>query len=463
MQKSSCAAVVFLLRRNFCFSRKSGKLEELPGKDPFFPFPQAKRTPLRIKRTNCLAAPGWDASRVPAGCIQTTKAPDRKDTMANKVNKKIKQAGKGGLKKLQNAGTKRRKNVFLALIALIMLAATVFILSYGFVYGGHVEIMRVNGQPVTREEFMFYMDKEKSAVAGYFYQTYGVGADEQFWTKTYGGERPLDVLKEKAKEACVYDKTLQGLALRYGVAKDIRFSGFLSQLRETNKDRQERASRGETLYGVVQFTQLQFYLNRMSSLKSDLRDKLENVEVTVQENEVQAKYDERYDIYNNNNNITLAELHIPYIADFMPQDSIKADIKARSADEAYALILRIKRQLDEGGDFNQLCETNTGEKPVEMTIALDESSNDPSATSTILVRNAAGLQKGDCSEPFENGFGFSIVKMVDVGVERSIAYSEARSNLYNTVLAEKYDDYLANRAQSADVVIRGFSYGRIGI
>ena len=378
------------------------------------------------------------------------------------VNKKNRQGDKGGLKISKGAGIKNIRKILIASGALAALSIVVLILFYAFVFGGHVEVMRVNGQPVTRDEFRFYMEKERSGVSSYFYQTYGVSADEEFWTKTYGGERPADVLREKAREACIYDKTLQALALKYGVTKDISFSGFQRQLEKVNREREESSKRGETLYGVVRFTEMQYYMNVTSTLKTELQDKLENVEVKVQDSEVKALYDERFDVYNNNNNITVAELHIPYITDFMSPDAIQSNEKALPVGQAYDLIFKIKQQLDEGADFNKLCETNTGEKPVEMTIALDEASKDPSTTSGIIARNTAGLQKGGYSEPFENGLGFSIIKMVDVGVKSSISYSDAHDNLYGTVLARKYGDYLTEQARKADVAIRTFPFNLIG-
>lgn len=377
------------------------------------------------------------------------------------VNQKNRQFDKSGLKKSQRTVTRIQRNILIASGILAVLAVMFLTALYGFVSGAGVEVMRVNKQPVTREEFMFFMDKERSGVSSYFYQKYGVSAGKEFWTNTYGGERPLDVLKEKAKEACIYDKTLQTLALQHGITKDISFSGFLRQLKKVNRTREESAKRGEILYGVVQFTQVQYYMNFMSGLKSQLQDKLENVEIKVEDSEVRALYDERYDVYNNNNNITLAELHIPYIADFMSQDAIQSNEHALPVDEAYDLAFRIKDQLDNGADFNELCEANTGEKPVEMTIALDEASNSPSTTSAILVKNAAGLQKGDYSKPFENGLGFSIIKLLDTGVKSSIPYSEAYDNLYGTVLAQKYEDYLAEQARTADVVIHELPFGFI--
>jgi len=219
-----------------------------------------------------------------------------------------------------------------------------------------------------------------------------------------------------------------------------------------NKEREDKASKGETLYGVVKFTQLQYYLQEMSSIKSELQDKLENKYIFVSEEEVRKKYNERYDIYNNDSNIKIAEIHIPFAPDYMSED-IKSNENVRSVDEASNLIYEIKKQLDEGADFDELCMTYTGEEPLEMIIPLDDSSYDPSTTKGILIRNALGLKEGEYSEPFENGFGFSIIKLIDDKIWRNVPYSEAYTSLYYTILSEKYDDFLAKQVQSAEVNI----------
>jgi len=54
------------------------------------------------------------------------------------------------------------------------------------------------------------------------------------------------------------------------------------------------------------------YLQEMSTLKSELQKKLENQYILVSENEVQERYNERYDIYNNDSNIKIAEIYIPF-------------------------------------------------------------------------------------------------------------------------------------------------------
>jgi len=349
---------------------------------------------------------------------------------------------------------KLRRNRTILWIFLIICAASIAVTSllYGFILGGHVVVMRINGIPVTRDEFLFYMKKERTAVTNYFYQTYGVKANEQVWTKKYGTERPIDVLKEKAKQACIYDKVIQGLAAEHGIIKDISYRGFLSRLKMLNKEREEKASKGETLYGIVKFTQLQYYLQEMSTLKAELQEKLENKHIFVSEEEIRERYNERYDIYNNDSNIKIAEIHIPFVLDYMAED-VKTNGNIRSLEEASSLIYEIKKQLDEGADFDELCKTYTGEEPLEMVIPLDDSSNDPSSTKAILVRNAFGLKKGEHSEPFENGFGFSIIKLIDDKAWRSVPYSEAYTSIYNTILSEKYEDYLIKQVQLAEVKV----------
>ena len=116
--------------------------------------------------------------------------------MSQTVKKSYSASPQNRIKSMQYSKSKKRKTILWVFLLIFAAATVVSSLLYGFVLGGHVVVMRINEIPVTREEFIFYMNKERTAVTSYFYQTYGVKASEQVGTKKYGSERPIDVLKE---------------------------------------------------------------------------------------------------------------------------------------------------------------------------------------------------------------------------------------------------------------------------
>lgn len=352
------------------------------------------------------------------------------------------------------AGGSKKKRAVIICCTVVAFLGAVSLALYVFVGGGQAEVMRVNGLSVTREEFQFYMENIRSDVSNYFHQNYGATVDSGFWTRTFGGERPIDRLRVMAKENCIRDKTVQSLALKYDLTDDVSFSGFKDRWKNTNAQREAEAAAGKTLYGVKQFTLLQYYLQMMSNLTTELQDKVENAEVFVEDAEVRALYDERHDVYNSRDNLKVAEMFVPYA----PSDGVSAE-----RDEAYARALSLKEQLSAGADFDALCQSETGQAPAEITLSMDASLGDPASSQALVARQASVLSVNEYSEPFENGFGFSILKLLDEDVAITVTYEEASRDLYNTVLSQKFEQYLIEQAKQADVTVTAFVYNSVGI
>ena len=360
-------------------------------------------------------------------------------------------------KKERILNKKRRKRIFFIAGAVVLAVLISFTMLRIFVYGRDVVVMYVGGYPVTREELQFHMSMEKTNVSNYFHQTHGVNLSGKSWHREYDGERPIEILRERGVQSVTDAKTLQIMALEYGVTSDISFVSMKEGMEEVNEQRKQQLEEGEILYGVVEFNALTYYHQVMGNFRTKVFEIVKGAEVFADERRIQDLYEENYYIYNNDENITIAELFVPYL----PYGEQPTDTVTLSQDEAYELIVYIHEELLAGADFDAICEEYTGELPLEST--LNYNSTNLGGTLQLILYHTEDLQPGEFSLPFQNGFGFSILKLLADMVEVSMPFEEAYTYLAEIALEESFDTFLEQKARAAEISIRPLRYAGVNM
>jgi len=355
---------------------------------------------------------------------------------------------------------KRSKAKLYVIVSCIVLAVALVcaLILYAFVYGGHVVVMYVDGFPITRNELSFHMSMEKQNVSNYFFLHHNANLNRDSWTRQYGGQRPDAVLRERAAERAAEAKTLQILALEHGISDDISYKAMQRERRELNRERRAAFEAGEVLYGVVEFVPMTHYLQVMSNFRVKVHEILSD-SVVVEDRQLREMYERYYDVYNHDYNISIAELFIPYI---LPGRETEGR-QQRDFDQARDSIWEIYRRLTDGEDFYTLSEEFTGEPPFEGTLGAGGGHGRSVGSLALLTDMALELSVGEFSQPFENGFGFSIVKLLDSGVEVTMSFEEAVEFLFPIALENNIDDFLRKRTENAQVVINEFVFITVGV
>jgi len=317
----------------------------------------------------------------------------------------------------------------------------------------------VDEHPVTRNELRFHMSMEKTNVINYFFMTHDANLNTGSWTREYGGERPDTVLRERAVQRVTEAKTLQILALEHGISTDISYRGMQRERTTLNRQRRAAFEAGEVLYGIVEFVPMTYYLQVMSNFRSGVHEALANDHVVVEEQQVRDMFDEYYDVYNNEENFRIAELFIAYLPPGMPA----SDLAQLSYAQAERLMWEIYQRLLDGEDFDEISLTYTGDLPIEGTLAAGSGAGRTTGSTAMLVHHAATLGDGEFSRPFENGFGFSIIKMLDSAAQVETSYEEAFNFLFPIVMERNIDEYLSRRTENANVVINSFVFNKVGV
>ena len=122
-------------------------------------------------------------------------------------------------------------------------------------------VATVDGVPITVGELQLAFDAVRSEVILYFYDTYGVKQDADFWQNSYGGESTRERMVSTAIEYAAEYKRQQLMMLEYGVITrdDMLYKNFYSEFLSENRKRASAKESGKIIYGPVQYTQQGYY------------------------------------------------------------------------------------------------------------------------------------------------------------------------------------------------------------
>lgn len=134
----------------------------------------------------------------------------------------------------------------------------------------------VNDMPVSYGEYMLIVDETRGETSAYFYENYHVDESVDFWSETavFGGENPLEVLKETVLASVTKIKLEQQLMIEYGIvtADDVTYKSFLKLFEKENLRRKTTIEQGGVVYGPEQYTQTGYYNYLHEARLQELRE-----------------------------------------------------------------------------------------------------------------------------------------------------------------------------------------------
>lgn len=135
-------------------------------------------------------------------------------------------------------------------------------------------IATVNGEPICKQEFTQQLRREKALIYNYFKDKYGVEDSSTFWTDSYGGEKPLNLIRRTALKQCIRTKIQQILAKQNGIIADCTYSRFLADLGRENVRRKRAIEDKEPIYGPVVYEEGRYFDYLLSIVVINLKEKL---------------------------------------------------------------------------------------------------------------------------------------------------------------------------------------------
>jgi hypothetical protein len=154
-----------------------------------------------------------------------------------------------------------------------------------------VPVLLVNRQPVSAEEFVWFMQQERAGVFQLVKAKFNLDHGTNFWDRELSGGTPRALLRQRTVERIVHEKVQQLLFRELGLVGDIRYATFVKNLEKLNRERESAAQQGQVVYGPVRYTQLQYYVHWMAGLRLCATEQLAQSRWDVSDGQVRDFYE----------------------------------------------------------------------------------------------------------------------------------------------------------------------------
>lgn len=352
----------------------------------------------------------------------------------------------------------KRKTVLLLAVILLAAAggaAAAFAKALpGTVPSADAVVLLVDGTPVTLQEYNLLMNREQSAVTNYFKLNYGADDQAGYWTRSFGGETPLEVLKQRADEQAVQNKTLQNLAKSQGLIADVSFSSLYADFTAMNRERSQSMGSGQTVYGLASFSLDQFYDYYMNNLKLKLQEKLGSSTLAPDDAEIRSYYDAHPQLYSNRDEYEVEQVSVPYGGSGQPapaEAKLQAAQVLDAAKQGISLAQAALKAPD--GTFGQLTFSSADESV----------SASPVQSRTALVQAVRELAAGQLSGIVDTGDSYSLIRVLSAKTGQAVPLEEVASQIREQLVRDKFAAYLDSQIKLAKVSIQHKNYDQITV
>lgn len=349
-------------------------------------------------------------------------------------------------------------SVILPLLAAVLLSGSL-IVSHSSKYSGEATVFTVNGEPVSKDEFLNVMSGLRANVFSYFVQKYGVADSSKFWTTSVQGEIPIEVLKQKALDKLKTIKTEQIVMKNYGIASDISYSGFLDNLKAENERRKKAVEKKQVIYGPQQFDASGYYDILHGNRMEELKNKLAGKELASNEEEIKNAYDENKEtMYKKIDSIKYEKIVLSYLDEKGHSSSDKKKMAASMA-------AKIKEDTNKGLKFEDIVRDYKKQDKSDVEykqLEFNESTyKTDSRTYPQLTTTLNELKNGQISDIIEENASFIIVKVLEKSMPSYNTLDEVREQVKKELTDKKVDEFINKLVHESKLTVDNKAYNSI--
>ena len=137
----------------------------------------------------------------------------------------------------------------------------------------------VNNEPITKEEFSFFAQRNRYLVIREFRNKLGLDYHSNFWSDKSKGISPSEVLRKMTIDTLVSVKVQLLMAKKYGIIRDASFQSIRMNMETENKRRTEAIAKKIKFYGPEQFDMNSYFDYFYSNMVIKLKDYLVTNEI----------------------------------------------------------------------------------------------------------------------------------------------------------------------------------------
>jgi hypothetical protein len=337
----------------------------------------------------------------------------------------------------ENFYQKRLKLIAIILTLIVSLVAISLILNHLFTLKEDDTILTVNGEPVSIAEFLHTRSGLRANTYSYFSQKYDARDNLNFWTTSYNGEVPAEILKQNTIDKLKRVKSEQILMKIYGITEDISYSGFLKDLNTANIKRKMAVEKNEPIYGPIQYDEKRFYDYLQSERIGKLKQILSDKELLVSEEEIRLYFNEnKCGKYNQSDYIKIEMISLP-VMNSCRDDSTYGKVKPEM------LMSQILKHIRGGEKFKTVVNDykSKGVQEVEYKEQVFDGSTlrNYAAMYPEICSKINDMNTNQISDIIRERNSLNIFKIVEKKAGVFKTYEEVRGQIKRELIDKKYE------------------------
>ena len=307
------------------------------------------------------------------------------------------------------------------------------------------EVAVIDGHPVTRDELLFHMRRLTPIVQNELQNERGLQGPID-WDAPVGGTTALERLAARALDEIRRDKTMLIVADENGLSVPIEYDDLLVELDKENERRAEAAAKGETVYGVVEFSLEEYYSHRLTQIATALKRRLSadpGDPLWVSEAEVRWAFDANRDAWSAN-------------ATTYRYSKLVIEVPS-SASSSY--VAGLQRRVDATGRLADVAATEPD--AVLTTDTYDGGSVGQSPRDQELRAVLSTLEPGEISDPVVGSGHVTFYELHAKTVDEDEAFAEYSYRIRQSLIDRKFRKYLQRRMGELEVQVDTAAVGAI--
>lgn len=313
-------------------------------------------------------------------------------------------------------------------------------------------VVSVNGTGVSEQEFEAAMSLERVGVIHEFQTTYGAEYDQDFWTTSFNGVTPTEILRKRALDRCITIKLQQIAAVKAGIIDetDISYSGFLNLWRKENERREQALKNRQVIYGPKSYGEEEFYQYTINNMVIGLKEELAKSELDLSPNEMIAYYYEhKKSLYRK----------APYIRTM----KLVVEDTSKVKEKAWSTVKQVKLEAERLRSLELAAGSNKGELELSEQVFDETSERGDHRYAAELLEAAKQLEPGEISEVITIEGGFALLEGLERRDEGFYPIAEVQEDIMNRLTDEQYNSWLVNQRETAEIEMNHKQYNRAHI
>ncbi|WP_020616537.1 hypothetical protein [Paenibacillus daejeonensis] len=311
-------------------------------------------------------------------------------------------------------------------------------------------VATINGEAIRELELGQTMVSLRAGVIDEFRRERGVSWTKEFWLTSHSGERPLDVLLDRAYDEVVRNRVILRLAEQHGLLDDGSYQGLLQAKEQENARRSADHQAGMPVYGPLTLDERRYADLRLGLITLALQEELANSELEITEEKLIGTYEAHKTKRFRQEDV----VSYTWITAAYGQGNQRLAEENRR--QLHSAMQEVREQLLNGEAPETLLKTDTLAKGVSARrMELDE------GAARTLYKSMPELyhfvaetgQTGDVSEVTDDpqtGL-YAVAVIHDRTPGGYLSYESQRDNVRKLLLQQAFEDYLETQIRMAKI------------